>query len=59
MHIAAEIAKWAIVALYVIGFLATVSKVGQPRKPTTPKDVIANFVANAVIVTAIIILWKN
>lgn len=60
MNTFSEIIIYAVIALYTVGALATVSSVGKARTPVTPAvAVIAIVIAGAVIVGLSFVLWSN
>jgi uncharacterized paraquat-inducible protein A len=59
MHVLDIVAKWTLIALFVIGAILTIAKTGQPRKAITPGDAATIAIIDAVIILAIVTFWNT
>lgn len=47
----------ALIALFAIGSLGTIARVGQPRKPLSGGDAMGIVVINVALIVGMILLW--
>ncbi len=47
----------AVIALIVIGTIATILLIGKPRKPITPGAAVITLLLNALVIFGVLYLW--
>jgi hypothetical protein len=47
----------ALIAVWVLGTLSTIGRVGKPREPLSGGDAVAITIINAALIVGLIMLW--
>lgn len=53
-----QLAKYLTLALLVLGVVLKILVIGEPRKPITPNEAVAQLILNGLVVAAILKFWN-